>query len=1022
MNFDRLGKILSWFVFLLTFLIYAFTAERTVGFWDGGEFIASTYKLQVSHSPGAPLYTIITKFFTFFFPATYIAFAMSLFSALCGAFTVFFVFKTIVLISSKLVVKSDDEISLSRQLLNYGAGLVGALSLVFSHSFWVSSTEAEVYTLFTLMASIVLWLMLLWYQTNNKRLLFLIVFILGLSLGVHYLTLAMVFPLTVIYFFKRKGYSFKNLLLGLITGFLVYFFLNNILFYGLIKLATDTELYFVNGLKLPFHSGALTLYIVVLLLLIFILRRGVKKNKYKTSGIAMASLLFIIGYSTYTTSIIRSAEELPISNDARDIFRLYSFVKYDQYLAEPKPLIKGHYFNAPLDSKDPFKNGPILYRRDNNKERYEVENNGVLTQPNFNEDFTTYFPRMYNRSPINARGYQDWVDIKGKKIKYKQNGKTLTAVKPTFLENLTFLFKYQLGWLNFRYFLWNFVGTQNTHRSSGGVIDGNWASGINWFDKDRIGDIKYYPKEYLEDETRNTYYFLPLLLGLIGFIFFFFKRKDLAIAIGVMFFMLGPAITIFNNSLPIEIVVRDRDYILLGSFMAFSLLIGLGVLGLARLLKVNKDSIPRSVIVVVLALIVPVLMAFKGWSDHDRSHDKFAKNMAKYYLDSCPENAILITNGDNATFPLYYLQEVENYRTDVRVVNFDLLGLDIYMDRLRQKINDANPIRLSIDYENGSTNIETLTPLVKQYSPNKYSKVSDVVDFVTSPNKKSFYNKRKINTMPSDHFSLQTNTEALPETFKPNDYGAGLIAAINWVYSKDFYSKQEIILLDILQQNNFEKPVCFAFVGNDNHKLGLHKHMVRRGFVNQLLPIQALPNRMKSELDNVAFNYDYLMNKLDVDDFVSRDRLHDEERSISAEIYRPLFFYLASALMERNEKDKAKKVLEKGLQLMPDERLPYGKYMFDVARLYYSLGEEEKGRDIVMKILDNIKKDVRIFTSFKPKNVEISRKIVFGKMKIFNIINNEMKNLDPKGFKDVNEEYKSYTDKYLEWVDKELKK
>lgn len=1002
MDFKKWDKIFGWVIFAITFLVYFLTAQRTISFWDSPEFISAAYKLQVSHPPGAPLYLMLLRIFMSVFPQSSIAFAGSLFSVIGASFTVMLLYLCITHVARKIIGKAD-EINKGEAVAIIASGVVGALSMVFAHSYWAASTEAEVYTVSSLLVAFTFWFALKWEAEKEYvkaiRWLLLITFLFGLSAGVHIMNFAMTFPLAMLFIFKKFGFNWKTAGLSLVSGLLLFFLLKNGLFTGFMGFAAKLDLLLVNSYGLPFNSGLVLAYVLLVLLLVFGLYYTHRRKKYLAHHIILGIGLFMIGWSTYNMVLVRSSAQLPVSSNASNPKQLKSYVQAEQFDFGQRKLVKGPSFNAPLDKKKPFVDGEKVYSADEKQGRYVLTNDGKYMIANYDKRFDLWFPRISDKKSINIQGYYNWVDIKGEPISYTNSiGKTETIYKPTFGENLTYFFKFQLGYLNLRYLMWNFAGTQNRSSASGDPLGGNWMSGIDFLDFGRVGNTSLISKRNMALKDRNNFYLLPLILGLFGLVFLFLRDRKMATVTLIFYLAFSVAITIFINQQPIHISIRDRDYIFLLAYFTFCIWIGLGVLGLFKLIPKLKENTTKAYLVGGLTfLAVPLQMGAKGWDDHDRSRDKFVYKLAKAYLDACDKDALLITVGDNATFPIWYLQEVEGYRTDVRVINYELLNIDHYINKLRRKINDSKPVKMSLPENAYVEGVDKLLPLIDKLEDGVYAPVGQVVDFASSENKQ-LWNGRNINYFPASRFSLKADTAKLRvKGINPEEHWCHFIPAINWEFKKNFYSIADLVLLDILQSNNWERPICFTNLDYYNHFIGLNKHCLIKGVVNELLPIAPVLEKNNNRMYDVGALSAALMQDgnggvMDLGD--PTEYYSYECRDIARSTFRPAFFYLSDAYLERNNPKSAKEVLEKCTDLIPDTVVQYRKYMFDVGKMYYKVGQPERAKEVISTMVDNLFAETHHFLSFSPSNKLITRKRSTINIEIIAIVAKEVKQYD----------------------------
>ena len=732
-NFRFYNLIAGWTVFLIAVITYLLTIEPTTSFWDCGEFIATAFKLEVGHPPGAPFFMILGRFFTLFAGGNVLLVAktMNVLSALASAFTILFLFWTITHLVRKFYEKSEIY-SLSDLITILGAGAVGALAYTFSDTFWFSAVEAEVYAMSSLFTAFVFWAILKWENIADEpyanRWIILIAFLMGISIGTHLLNLLAIPALVFVYYFRKYKFSINGFLISIGVSLLILGIILVIVIPGIPFFASRFELLFVNGLNMPYFSGV-AIYVVLLFgLILFGIYYTRKKGNTFWNTLLLAFFVVVIGYSSYAVIVIRSVANTPLDeSNPETVFSLVSYLNREQY--GDRPLFHGAYFNARPTSVEQGK--PSYYRGEDGYDEVIRDRKYV-----YDPAFESIFPRMWSSQDQHADEYIYWgklreselyavrTDANGQPVKGRmgeiQFDRNSPKAKPGFGENMRFFVKYQVGYMYLRYFMWNFAGRQNDLQGHGELHKGNWLSGIKFIDEARLGPQDSLPGSIKDNRAYNRYYLLPLIFGLIGMVFHFRRRLEDGWVVALLFIMTGLAIVVYLNQYPIQ--PRERDYAYAGSFYAFTIWIGIGLVGIVEFLKkkVNHVVVP-ALLVLVSLVFVPGLMAMENWDDHDRSDRYTARAFARNYLNSCDENGIIFTNGDNDTFPLWYVQEVEGYRTDVRVVNLSYLTADWYIEQMTYKFYDSDPLPLSLtidQYRQGSRDyaylVETATTLIKQ--------------------------------------------------------------------------------------------------------------------------------------------------------------------------------------------------------------------------------------------------------------------------------------------------------------------
>ncbi|MCX6197212.1 MAG: DUF2723 domain-containing protein, partial [Flavobacteriia bacterium] len=750
-NYARWNTILGWGVFLVASMVYLLTLESTVSLWDCGEYITAAYKLEVGHPPGAPLFMVLGRLFSFFAAPENVAVWINRLSAFSSSFTILFMFWSLTLFVKKMILSKKSELSSGDQIAIFLSAGVGALAYTFSDSFWFSAVEGEVYAMASLFTAVVFWAILKWDEEmaliqngtlsldqSPNRWLILILFLLGLAIGVHLLGILVIPAICyIIYFRVYKEASVKGLLLtGLLSIFLLGFIQEGIIA-GSVSLASSFEVAFVNSLGLPFYSGTIFFFILLISVCLFFVRYARKKGNTILYNSFMGLIFLLIGYGSFAVIVIRSNANTPLDeNDPENLVTLHSYLKREQYGSAP--ILYGNYWNSLKKGEIMTEEGPELTNRDEWKdlspyflrrfvisendeevkafteekdaavwmkendgvysmeEKYYESNSSVRKDAVATYEQGTVFPRMYSGDNQNhVQGYQKWSGYDpsdGTDSEIGRDGKRL----PSFSENLSYFFSYQVNWMYIRYFMWNFSGRQNDIQGHGDDMRGNWISGINFLDEWRLGSQEFAPHYTKDNASHNKFFLLPLILALIGLFFHFSRAPKDAFVILLAFLFTGLAILVYLNQKPFE--PRERDYAYAGSFYFFAMWIGIGVYAIYDFIqrkKILAQDFQRAVIAGSIGLVIPVLMAYQGWDDHDRSGKTSAHDLSHNYLESCGKNGIIFTNGDNDTFPLWYLQEVEGQRTDVRVCNLSLMGTDWYTNQMKMKAYDSDPLPIN---------------------------------------------------------------------------------------------------------------------------------------------------------------------------------------------------------------------------------------------------------------------------------------------------------------------------------------
>jgi len=678
------AKAIPWGVFGFSLIIYLITMSKTVNFWDCGELIACADTLQTGHAPGAPVYLLLARFFAIFsFSPEYTAFFINLLSAVASSFAIFFTYHTIIYFSGKIINSTKHKTLFvnenQKQILCILSAVAGSLSLAFSTTFWASAIEAEVYSVSVFFTTLAVWLMIKYAESNpesKSRWLILSSLVCGISTGVHQLNILTIPALVFFYYFSTYDFSIKGFFKTLAASVSLLIFVQ-LCVSGIPLIASKFEWFFANEIRLGFNIGLFVFASLVILLLIAGIYISGIKNKPGLNLIITAFAVFITGYSSYALVMIRSASNPPLDqNNPETIYNFSSYLNREQY--GNRPLWYGQQFNSPYDKINPYVEGDPVYDTAENK--YVLVSN--KPEANYESSGKTILPRMWSNEPVHIAAYREWTG-------YKKDE------PPSFGVNMKFLFRYQFGHMYFRYFMWNFAGRQNDLLSHGGPVNGNWISGIGFFDDLRLSESQYLPPNLDNNRSRNAYYLLPLILGILGIVIQFKSDKKSLLIISLIFIFTGIAIAFYLNQHPYQ--ARERDYSYIGSFYAFSLWIGLGVTGLYLFIRKNfnyKFLLPAAGIICIIA--VPFMFLTKNFADHNNNKNDFARQFAYNMLNSCEKNAILFVSGDNETFPLWYLQEVEHIRTDVRIVNLSFLNNDWYIDQIQQPTQGALGIKISI--------------------------------------------------------------------------------------------------------------------------------------------------------------------------------------------------------------------------------------------------------------------------------------------------------------------------------------
>ncbi len=994
-NYKFINNVTGWLVFLVAAVVYLMTIEPTTSFWDCGEFITTSYKLEVGHPPGAPFFMILGRFFTIFADPSSAAMMINALSALASAFTILFLYWTITHLAQKLV-GTEKEYSLGQTVAIIGSGVVGALAYTFSDTFWFSAVEGEVYASSSLITAIVFWAILKWENVADEphanRWIILIAYLMGISIGIHLLNLLAIPAIVFVYYYKKYPVT-RN---GIIASLVISVLLLGIIMYGIIpgviKIASWFELMFVNGFGLPFNTGTIFYAALLIGLIVFGIYYTTKKNLVLWNTVLVAFMVIIIGYSSFAMIVIRSSANTPMDQNSPDnVFSLLGYLNREQY--GDRPLFTGQNYNTPLDPQNPYvEDKPYYIQKDG---KYVVSD--IRQKPQYDSRFTTFFPRMWSSQSQHIKDYQSWAGVEGKTVQItNRQGEPETIKLPTFGENLQFFVRYQVVHMYMRYFMWNFVGRQNDIQGHGDVLSGNWLSGIDFIDSARLGDQSDLPAKYANNKARNTYYFLPLLLGLLGAFFHYHRNKKDMWVVSLLFIMTGIAIVVYLNQYPHQ--PRERDYAYAGSFYAFAIWIGLGVLAIPELLKKWLPYTSTAVAASVLSLfLVPGVMANENWDDHDRSNRYTARDFGANYLNSCEDNGIIFTNGDNDTFPLWYNQEVEGVRTDLRVCNLSYLQTDWYIDQMRRQAYESNPLPITFtedQYVQGKRDVIYLMndPRIKGAVDLKKA-----LDFVKDDNPKTKLTQAdNAAYIPSKRLFLKVDKEAvIRNKVVPEAQYDQIVDTIFIDFgNKNYVTKDELMVLDMIANSNWERPIYYAItVGRDKY-LGLQDYFQLDGFAYRFTPVKTEQSGIYFGRVNTERMYQHMMNDFKWGNMNDPKVYIDENNQRMMMNIRNNFNRLAESLVQEGRKDSAIKVLDRSLELIPHDIVPYNYFSLQLAEDYLSAGAMDKGTKVMREIYESYKEEMDYFLKLDDKYLvsvdeEIQRIMYF--LREMSLITNEYK-------------------------------
>lgn len=973
-EFRKLNLSIGWITWLIATIVYLLTIEPTTSFWDCGEFIATAVKLEVGHPPGAPFFMLLGRFFSFFGSPLDAALMVNTLSALASSFTILFLFWTITAFGKKIADKSG-ELNSTQLITIMGSGLVGALAYTFSDSFWFSAVEGEVYALSSLFTALVFWAIIKWEgvadEPHNLRWIIVIAYLMGLSIGVHLLNLLAIPAIVFVVYFKKFTPTKKGILLAAVISIALLGFIQYGIIPGTISIASKFELLFTNSFGLPFNTGVFVYLLLFVGIIVFALYKTHQQKRVILNTFILAFASIILGYSTFAVIVIRSNANPPMDeNNPENVFTFLSYLNREQYGS--RPLFNGQSFNSPLDVSEPYKDGSPTYFQDKESGKYIVTNDGKNSIPNYDSRFLSVLPRMWSAEGRHRPHYKKWSNFQGKPIRYQDaNGKTKVINTPTFGENMTYLFRYQLGWMYWRYFMWNFSGRQNDIQGHGKVSHGNWITGIKFIDEMRLGNQDNLPDMITESPANNKYYMLPFLLGLAGLFYQFKRDKNNGFIVLLLFFFTGIAIVLYLNQYPLQ--PRERDYAYAASFYAFAIWIGLGVYALIDFIGKQKANKGIAIGVTAAALVlVPGLMASENWDDHSRADRYTGRDFARNYLDSCEPNAILFTNGDNDTFPLWYVQEVEEYRTDVRVINLSLLNTDWYINQMRLKAYDSDPIPLTLPEKKIRQGTNDYLPVYERKQIKGHIDVDDLIDFINSNNqqtKVSVGSGEKIDYVPTKKLKISVDKEKVLENGTiPMEMSDKIVDEVKWEIKKNFVLKNDLTVLDILASNDWERPIYFASTTGLDSYIGLEDYFRAEGMTYRLVPIKKEDASDNNPgYVNSKILYDRLMNQFQWGGMDTSDIYMDETNRRMTMSLRITFSRLAEKLIAENDFKKAKEVLDYAFEVMPERNVPFDVFVMYLAENYYAIGEMERGNEIILKLADIYEKELLYYMSLEPK-------------------------------------------------------
>ena len=1022
-NFKKWNLILGWFAFLIAFITYSLTVEPTVSFWDAGEYILTSSKLQVGHPPGAPFFQMMGAFFSIFATdPTQIGLMINMMSATASAFTILFMFWSIVLLI-KQVVKNNNESSKGQNAAILGAAFVGSLSFAFTDSFWFNAVETEVYAMATLIMAVLFYLGLRWgndmFTPRGNKWLILISFVVGLSFGVHFMGLLTIPAIGLIYYFKNyKTITVKNFVLANLAGIAVLLFVFKLLAPNILRYFSALEIFFVNSVGLPFNSGSIIAFVLLVGFIIFGIRYTRKKNYVNLNTALLCITFVVVGFSSWLMLPIRANANVTVNENnpssARELLAYYNLEQYPKTHLFYGPQFTDQY--AGLDENQPYVDDKPKYEKDKTIGKYVVVNDFKNGSQNYNSKHASLLPRMWSsehaenymmysgfldfsiktdyqmqndlRSVINdfknsvANGEVDYEDYHSFLKKY---GRYIDIEKPSLIKNIYYLFDYQIGYMYWRYFMWNFTGRQDDIQ---GKMDlhGNWISGFDSLDEYFLGISQdNLPGDVINNKARNTYYFLPLLLGLIGLFFLFNRDKKLFWTMLVFFLFTGIAIQVYTNVRPFE--PRERDYSLVGSFYVFALWIGFGVFAIyEKLSSFSKTSLLAPIVSLVCLIAVPGILISQNWDDHDRSKRETAHAMAIQYLESCDPNAIIFTIGDNDTFPLWYAQEIEGVRRDVRVVCTSLFNVDWYIDQMKRKAYESAPIPSSLTHE--QYKYGTRDYIIKEVVTQDTLSLNQFLGFITSDDARTKYKhvlqQQGYDTSGQRNQDLNANYLPTENVRIPVDKATVLRNGI--VKAKDSslivpyidikikgaaLYKNRLMMLDIIANNNWERPIYFtggAF--GDEDYIWMKDYLQLDGLVYKLVPIKT-PVEKNNPFDMGRIDTDKMYDMVTSWDWGNNGdpkMYHDVETRKNSLTYRGNLARLIEALIQEDKLERAEEVADLAMAKMPVDMFGFYTLLEPYIGAYYELEATDKARDLYMDVSRKYQESLSYYSDLSEQN------------------------------------------------------
>ena len=1023
MSFSKYNKIFGIFCGLIAFVIYSLTVEPTASYWDCAEYISTSAKLQIGHPPGAPLFQMLGAIFSILaLNNEQIAYTVNMMSVTSSAFTIVFLFWSISLLVKK-ILGIGKTIEKNELMKVFGSSFLGALTFTFTDSFWFNAVEAEVYAMATLILSILFWLGLKWesefYDERSDKWLILISFVIGLSFGVHFMGLLALPSIGLIYYFKKYSeFNFKKFLIANIISVSILLFIFKLLLPSTLKLFGYLEVFFVNDLRLPFNSGTIFTGFLIVSTLYYLFNYSIKNRLYLFNTILLCLTFIFIGFSSWLMIPIRSNADTVINEnspkDARSLLAYYNLEQYPETYLFYGPMFTDAYAGQDLD--EPYKDDKPKYEKDYTLNRYVIVNDWKNGKINSNKNHRGFFPRMW--SDNNALNYIKYYGFLNFEIKreFKDNSQIEEIVndfkneinngdvsaeefseflsnfssyinieKPSFLSNLNYFLSFQLGYMYFRYFMWNFSGRQNDNQWKFDVENGNWLSGIKYIDEIRLGSQENLPSDSVNNKSRNIYFMIPFLLGILGL--FMLLKTDFKTfwPVFLLFIFTGIALKFYLNERVFE--PRERDYALVGSFYAYSIFIGLSFLFFFKKMKNYLNENYSSLISLIIVSACPLLLGFNNWDDHDRSNRYTAQTLAKAYLDSIEEDkqSIIFTIGDNDTFALWYAQEIEEHRTDVRTINTSLIATDWYMDQMKRKAYKSDPIKSQLTHKQYAYGVRDYIKYEELIDSVRWD-LKDFMNWISSDNERTKYKflleqygyeKSDLSEIPkfTQNMIFYPTNKIRFYVNKENVLNSGVVKKENENLIVDYIDidlpksglyKNQILMLDILSKNDWERPIYFTGGSyKDSEYLWMKNYLQLDGLVYKLVPIETPVNPENPyQMGRIDANTMYeIVKKWKWGNSESDKIYHDPETRKNSITFRSNLHRLAEEFISLGDNFKALEILDLSFEKLPIEYFGYYSLSEPYINSYYKIGEKEKSRNLFKKIEEKYYEQINYYSN-----------------------------------------------------------